>query len=244
MKFTNLNKIKTKNEQIHFHIRYKRVRRRLEIKMKGIAMKKLLILAGVIGLMTTTQAFAEETAAPADRPQGPCPMRECGRPDFGGEFHKIKKHPDFKKFEETLNLTEEQKAKAKEIRENTREQMKPILDKIAEKYREQKAIMDKKLTAEERQKELAPIRKEIRELRGEMHKIRKQGKEDFEAILTSKQVKQLNKMKENARKEFKKKFPHGRHGDWDRIRPLGPKCGCPKPPIELPVEPPIEPVEE
>ena len=211
-------------------------------------MKKLLILAGVIGLMSTTQVFAEDTAPVADKPQGPCPMTQCGRPNVGGDFHKMRKHPDFKKFEETLKLTDEQKAKAKEIRDNEREQIKPLFDKIAEKYNEQKEIMNQKLTAEERQQALAPIRKEIHELRGEIHKIKKQSRESFEAILTSKQVKQLNKMKEDARKEFQKRFEKGRPDGHNRIHPMPPRCHCPKPPMEPPVEPPVPetfaPVEE
>ncbi len=206
-------------------------------------MKKLLILAGVIGLMSTTQVFAQDAVEQADTPKAQCPMTQCDKAKFGGEFHKMKKHPDFKKFEEALKLTDEQKAKAKEIRENEKEQIKPILDKIAEKYKEQKEIMDKKLTFDERQQELAPIRKEIRELRGEIHKIKKQSKDSFEAILTSKQLKKLEKMKDNAKKEFKKARKDGRHMGFHKRHPMGPMygCPCPKPPVEPPVEPPIEP---
>ena len=191
-------------------------------------MKKLLILAGVIGLMSTTQVFAQDVTTKIDQPQGPIPMTKCDKPTKGGECHKMRKHHDFKKFEEALNLTEEQKAKAKAIRDNEKEQIKPILEKIGEKYKEQKEIMDKRLTFDERQQELAPIRKEIRELRGEIHKI----------------------MKDNAKKEFKKARKDGRHPGWDKRRPMGPKfgCPCPKPPVDVqeeeqPLEPPTA-VEE
>ncbi len=213
-------------------------------------MKKLLILAGVIGLMSTTQVFAQDVTTKIDQPQGPIPMTKCDKPTKGGECHKMRKHHDFKKFEEALNLTEEQKAKAKAIRDNEKEQIKPILEKIGEKYKEQKEIMDKRLTFDERQQELAPIRKEIRELRGEIHKIKQQSKESFEAILTSKQLKKLEKMKDNAKKEFKKARKDGRHPGWDKRRPMGPKfgCPCPKPPVDVqeeeqPLEPPTA-VEE
>ena len=208
-------------------------------------MKKLFIVASIIGLMTTSQVFADEAVQPADRPQAPCPMTQCGRPDG---FHKMKKHPDFKKFEETLKLTDEQKAKAKEIRDNEFQQIKPIFDKIAEKNREQQAIMEQRLTAKERMEALAPIRKEIHELRGEIHKIKKQGRESFKAILTDKQVKQLEKMKADARKDFEKKFgKQHRHGDRMH-RPMPPRCHCPEPqfgvPAEPPIEPPVPPVEK
>ena len=205
-------------------------------------MKKLLIAAGVIGLMSTTQVFAQDTVPTADQPQQPS-ITKCDKANFDGEFHKMKKHPDFKKFEKELKLTDEQKAKAQEIRDNEREQIKPILDKIGEKYKEQKEIMDKRLTAEERQQELAPIREDIRALRGEIHKIKKQSKEAFESILTSKQLKQLDKMKDKAKKEFKQAKKEGRHMDWDRRRHMRHGCcPCPRHPMGPGVgEPPAEP---
>lgn len=211
-------------------------------------MKKLLIAAGVAGLLAATPVLAQDvtTAIPADKTQTP-QAEKCFRGHHGKKFnhHKMNRHPDFKKFEEALDLTAEQKAKAEAIRQKEKEQIKPIVEKIKEKYGEQKEIMDKRLTAAERFNELMPIRKEIRDLNGEIHKIRKQSKAEFESILTKKQLKKLDKMKAQAKKDFKEAMKDRRHHvDWDRKRPAGPvwmQCPCPKPPVELPLEPPVEP---
>lgn len=173
-------------------------------KKKGLLMKKILILAGIVGLMSATQVFAQEEVAPAPACPVPCEKAFKNKPC---EFGKMPKRPDFATFEQKLKLTDEQKAKAQAIREHEKEQIKPILDKIGEKFKEEKAVMDKRLTFDERQAELAPIRKDIHELKGQIHKIKKQSKAEFESILTSKQVKQLKKMKADGMKKFKNSRP-------------------------------------
>lgn len=178
-------------------------------------MKKLLILAGVIGLMTTTQCFAQdENAAAPQPPQAPCEKQF--KPE-NCNLKKLHKGPNFEEFEQKLKLTDEQKAKAKALREAEHEQIRPFLDKIGEKMNEEKAVMDKKLTFDERQAELAPIRKDIHEIKNEIRTIRMQNKAKFESLLTSKQLKKLEKMKEDGMKNAK---PQGQCN-----------CGMKRPPM-------------
>ena len=202
-------------------------------KKKGQLMKKILILAGIVGLMSaTTQVFAQEEVVPAPVCPVPCEKAFKNKPC---KFGKMPKRPDFEAFEQKLKLTDEQKTKAQAIREHEKEQIKPILDKIGEKLKEEKAVMDKRLTFDERQAELAPIRKEIHELKGQIHKIKKESRAEFEAILTSKQVKQLNKMKADGMKRFKNSRPCQRFEN----RPPRPQ-GC----WENPPRPEIAPEED
>lgn len=186
-------------------------------------MKKILILAGIVGLMSSTQVFAQEEVAPTQPNAIPCEKMQPPRPC---EFGKMPKRPDFAAFEQKLKLTDEQKAKAQAIREHEKEQIKPIMDKIGEKMKEEKAIMDKRLTFDERQAELAPIRKDIHELREQIHKIKKASKAEFESILTSRQVKQLKKMKDDAKKNFKNHRPCPKFEN----RPPRPQECCENPP--------------
>ena len=205
-------------------------------------MKKLLILAGVIALTSTMQVFAEEPPV-AD---GPCPIKkiECAKPKCNApkDFKKMQCER-MQKFENDLKLTDEQKAKAKALREAEAEKIKPILDQIKVKHDEMKQVFDKKLTLKERQEELAPIRKDLFELKKQIRDIKRQGKKDFEAILTKKQLKKLEKIKKEHKeefKEFKKSRMSRRHPGI--MRP----CPVPPPAIEQEPLPEAEtmPVEE
>jgi len=187
------------------------------MKNERIAMKKLLILAGVIGLMTTTQCFAQEEKPVCPQPPAPC---ENQFKPANCDLKKMPKCPKFEEFEKKLKLTDEQKVKVKAIRDAEKEQIKSVLDKIGEKMKEEKAVMDKRLTFDERQAALAPIRKDIHELRSEIHKIKSENKAKFESVLTSKQVKKLEKMKKDAAKKFKNHRPC----EFDGKRPPMPQC--------------------
>lgn len=189
-------------------------------------MKKLLIAAGVIALTATTQVFAQENMAP----KGPCPCpvkRECARPEFGhpGKMHKP--HFDVQKFEQELKLTDAQKEQAKQLRDKSEEIIKPIAEKIKAKHQEMEAIFNERLTVQERQEKLAPIHKEIKELKGQIRDIRIQGKKDFEALLTDKQLKKLETMKPE-RKDLHKFEQRHHRADMHRRPPMPIECGCNK----------------
>lgn len=162
-------------------------------------MKKTLIMASLLAFALSASVFAAEPPSVTASEVKAKPACNCQRPPKG---------PDFKKrsaeFEQRLKLTDEQKAKAKELREKSFEQMKPIMDKLKDKQAEAQVLS--KDASEASKVKLEQVRKEIKALRQEAHRLRMQNMKDFEAILTSKQLKELKKMKEEGRKNFDKEF--------------------------------------
>jgi len=196
-------------------------------------MKKLLILTAAL-VLTGTQVFATETCPIK---QGPCPIDKMEAPAPGiwaPPCKRMHKPPfDIQKISEDLNLNKKQQESLKQLHDKEVEAIKPLKEQIKVKNQQIEEICNERLTVKERQEKLAPVHKEIRELRKQIHDIRMQGKKDFEALLTDKQVKKLQQLKEERRKEFRAR--HHR-GEMHR-RPPMPPCNCIKP-----VQPPV--VEE
>jgi len=193
-------------------------------------MKKTLILASLMAF-ALTPAFAAEQAAQTT-PAQPAQEQQNKAPKFE---HKKPSPEEMKKrraeFEQRLKLTEEQKAKAKEIRQKGHEELKPIIDKIQEKRQEIEAVKLSRIAERAQQERIAELRKEIGALKRHAHELRMKNMQEFESILTRKQLRELKKMKEEGRKkfdaDFKKHHPQGVH------RPNGPRpFGPPEPPIE------------
>lgn len=200
-------------------------------------MKKLLILAGVIALTSSLQTFANENPVPPNV-QGPCPIKkECPGPK--PECKKMKKmHCEaIKQLETDLKLTDEQKAQAKAIRESEAEKIKPIKEQIKLKHQEMKEIFDMKLTFKERQDQLAPIRKDLFALKKQIWDIKNQSKKDFEAILTKKQLKKLEKIKQEHREQFKKAHKERMHQRHERMRQIMMEMDQPAPVEPAPAAP-------
>ena len=180
-------------------------------------MKKILILAGILAL-TAGCVYATEGGQPA--PQPPQQQRMMPKPP---------KPADVAKFEKRLKLTDEQKAKAKEIHQKGFEEMKPIMDKIQLKREEIAAIMRTKLMPEEQAARVAEVKKEIRTLKRQAHDIRVKNMKEFESILTKKQLKEFEKMKAEGRKKFDKEF---RKNGMLKRPPMDAELGGPKPPMD------------
>jgi Spy/CpxP family protein refolding chaperone len=206
-------------------------------------MKKLLILAGIVALTASSQVFAQE----GQQPQGPCPIAGGERPkiECGYAQRKLDKpHGNFKQLEEKLNLTDIQKAKIKQIKEREAQAIRPLCDKIQAKDKEAQAIFNEKLTAQERQEKLAPIGREIEQTRAQIRDIKRHSKDEFKSVLTDKQVKKLEKLKKqerkNAQKLDKKRGHHGPDGrpqfGPDGRPPMGPEG---RPPMGPDGQPPM-----
>jgi len=186
-------------------------------------MKKTLIIACALIVASTSAVFADE-AKPVPvkcNCQKPC---NCQRPP--------KKGPDFAKrhaeFEQRLKLTDEQKTKAKELREQSFEKMKPIMEKMKEKRAEIEAVKLSRISVQAQNEKIEQLKKEMDALKQEAHRLRMENMKNFEALLTKSQLKELKKMKEEGRKKFDKEFKkHPHRGEF------GPRpgCNCP-PPIE------------
>ena len=113
-------------------------------------MKKSLLIAGIAAavMMSSSLTYAA-TNTPQDtktqtkyEKKMPCKCKDC----------KCKKSPQVKRqgLDERLNLTEEQKQKAHEIRMNGHEKMKPVFEKMKAKKAEIKEIAESDLSQAEK----------------------------------------------------------------------------------------------
>lgn len=107
------------------------------------------------------------------------------------------------------------------------EKIKPIVEKTKEKQKALWALKDAK--DEQSLQQAEQLKKEIGALKHEAHELQKQNMKEFENILTKKQQKELQKMKEEGRKNFEKNFKNRPHPEFGR----GPR----------PDEPPVMPRE-
>ena len=202
-------------------------------------MKKTLILASLLAFSVGTQCIAAEKAAPSTTPK----KEVCCEKQAPAEMQRPPKGPDCKcnkdrkaEFEKRLKLTDEQKAKAKAIREKGHEQMKPIMENIKTKHEELKTLRASAETASG--EKIDAIRAELKDLRKQAHELRMKNMKEFESILTDKQLKELKKMKEEGRKNFDREF-RKKHGG-DLKPPFPPEFGH-RPPHHGPaVPPPLE----
>ena len=191
---------------------------------------KKIVLASTLALFLCTAAVqAAPCAADCDcqgKAQVPCSKDcKCQKPAMTDEQKaEMKAKMDEKRaeFDKKLGLTDEQKAKSEQIRKDGFEKMKPIMDQIKVKRDEIKTIRENgSLTQAEANAKVQALHKEIMELKGQAKEIRKQNMQDFEAILTDKQKKTLEKMKQEGRKEFAKKHKAKKIGGFDG-RPMPP----------------------
>ena len=189
-------------------------------------MKKLLILASVMLFATSVVSFAgteNATANTVPTVNANKPYCKMPPPPKGHDFQK--RHAEFEK---RLNLTDEQKQKAEELHKAGFEKMKPLMEAMKAKQKEAFELKDKTDEASIQKKQ--ELKKEIGALRQEAREIKKQNMADFENLLTKKQKKELQKIKEEGRKKFDKEFKGRPRPD----RGFGPR------PDEIPPEPPVQ----
>ena len=161
-------------------------------------MKKTLLLATLLTLGATTMAYA----GPQGCPQGACPF---GPPP--PEMNKpCRKCPPPKvNIEQKLKLTEEQKAQAKQLRMQGREQMEPIMSAIRTKHEQKEVIkFSKDLSTQAKLDKIEKINAQIDALNKQARELRLKNERDFESILTPKQKKELDKIKADAKKDMAK----------------------------------------
>ncbi len=159
-------------------------------------MKKTLLLAAVLALGASTMAFAGEGCPVCHGGYPPPPdCKPCmGRPC-------CKQHPPKVNLDEKLKLTDVQKAKAKEMRMQSREEMEPIMNAIKTKF-EQKELIKRSndITTEAKLEQIEKLNNQINALHKQARDIRLKNDRDFESILTPAQKKQLDKLKAEAKK--------------------------------------------
>ena len=155
-------------------------------------MKKTLILTAIIALTTTTvmaadNAATEKTTCTKCPVAGKMPPKDMHRRGPGAEFEK------------RLNLTEAQKEKVKKQREADRKKMDPIRKQIGEKERAKFEIFKK---YEETDQDLIKLNNEIKGWKDKEHKIMEANRKSFESILTKDQKAELEKIKEEFKKDW------------------------------------------
>ena len=162
-------------------------------------MKKTLLSTLLVLGLTTTTALAG--------PQG-C---KCGCPVCGGDkppcgVHKpCGKMPPKVNMDEKLKLTDQQKEQAKQLRMQGREQMEPIMNAIRTKHEQKELIKHSKdITTEAKLEQVEKLNDQINALNKQARDLRLKNERDFEAILTPKQKKELDKIKADARKNMAK----------------------------------------
>lgn len=185
-------------------------------------MKKSLIIASMAAsiLLTTSLAFADTaTEVKCDKQKSEVtkqlPSKNCPKGFKCKKEYKIKRQT----LDERLNLTEEQKKQAFEIRMEGHKKIKPIFEKIKNKKAEIKTIVeDTKLSESQKEKKINAIEIEIVKLKQEARKVRFENTKQFEAILTQEQKAEFKKIKEEG-----KKFHRMHHFPENRPMPLQPQ---------------------
>lgn len=165
-------------------------------------MKKTLLLATLLTLGATTMAWAGPQGCPECGPQG-CPP--FGPPPCGMHKPCPNQQPPRANIEQKLKLTDEQKAKAKQLRMEGREQMEPIMNAIHTKYEQKELIKrSKDIKTQVKLEQIEKINAQIQALQKQARDLRLKNERDFESILTAKQKKELDKIKADARKNMAK----------------------------------------
>jgi len=178
-------------------------------------MKKTLLATTLI-MTFLLSAQCSEAFAAASSPTLPPTHSAAGEfpppPPNSGHHPDFKKPPfnekDFEKkkaeFEKKLKLTDTQKQKAKEIHERGAKEMKAAMDELKTTRDKIFKIENSFATDKEKRAQIEPLKNKVRTLNKKLHQIRVNNMKEFEGILSEKQLKTLNKMKENGRKDFEK----------------------------------------
>lgn len=162
-------------------------------------MKKLLT---IVCAMTILSGYAAAAETPVKR------NPEFDKPKFEKRVpptkEQIEQHRKMKEaaFENKLGLTEVQKLKARELRKEGFNKIKPVMEELKAKKIEADKIQKSDLTVEAKEERLTVIDKDIKSLQKQAATVRKQNMKDFESILTHEQKKTLKQMKKEGRNKF------------------------------------------
>lgn len=163
-------------------------------------MKKTLMTAGIVtALMLSTAITYAAEKQPPKKPD--CPCTKPMPPKHDGQRPPKMERPNI---EERLNLTEEQKQKAHEIRMNGHEKMKPVFAKMQAKKQEIKKVTESDLSQEQKDSALTILKEELQTIKAEAKTIRTENRKEFEAILTPEQKAEFEKIKQEGKDRAKR----------------------------------------
>lgn len=160
--------------------------------------KKTLILTAILALTTSTVLASENVTPKVDLDKKCVKCKNFDRHMPPRHMHKEGPKMDFNK---RLNLTDEQKAQIKKNREADRKKMEPLMKQIKEKEAAKREIFEK---YEKTDAQLIKLNKEIKSLKDEKRKIMEENRKAFEAMLTTEQKAELEKIKAEHKEHIKK----------------------------------------
>ncbi len=104
-----------------------------------------------------------------------------------------------------LNLTDEQRAKADKMREESRAKMKPVFTEMKSLNEQINKIYDnEKLSQEQKEKQVKPLMEKISKLHTQADELRKADMQKFEALLTDEQKVKLEEFKKTHKPPMRK----------------------------------------
>jgi len=167
--------------------------------------------------------------APAQGIMKPEPTENCNLPKKRSEMKKLtpeerkaKMEQRVMEFNKSLGLTDEQIAKARELRANGHDKMKPLMEKKKAKFDEMRALKaNSSMSVKAQDRKMEALRNDMRKIDQEMRQIRRDNEQEFEAILTPEQKAKYEQIKEEGRKHFR-----------EHKRPQGPENFGKRPPIK------------
>lgn len=114
----------------------------------------------------------------------------------GKNGERIKgQRPQRPNLDDALNLTDEQKAKAKANRIQGRKEMKPIMEEIHNKKEAILDVMDSDLSKTEQQAKIKELQADIKKLHEKANTIREKNMAEFEKLLTKEQKTKFEQLK-------------------------------------------------
>lgn len=149
------------------------------------------------------------------------PKKQPGVKKLSPEERKARMEKRVEEFNKTLGLTDEQVAKAKEIRMNGHNKMKPLMEKKRAKFQEMRNLeANSSMSVKAQDKKAETLRNDIGKIDQQMRQIRRDNEKEFEAILTPEQKLKYQQIKEEGRKHFR-----------EHRKPQGPENFGHKPPV-------------
>lgn len=165
-------------------------------------MKKIFVLMSALMITAATSSvFAIEKCGNCPPPPAPPTKQELA------ERHAQREAA----FEKRMKLTEEQKIKAREIRKQGHEKLKPVFDEIRSKHQEIEMVKLSRMAVQAQEEQLAKLDEELKVLEKKAQEIRKANMKEFESILTKEQKKILKQMKLEGRKRYHEQHPPVKH---------------------------------
>lgn len=173
-----------------------------------IALAATVVIGGLCTAEAVPCKVGETPKAPA-----PCQKVECETPKAPCRQVKQKPTPEqmkammekrIEEFNKALGLSDEQVAKAKEIRANGHNKMKPLMEKKKAKIDEIRAVMaDDNIAVKVQDKKVETLRAELKVIDQDIRQARRDNEKEFQAILTDEQKVKYAQIKEEGRKHFR-----------------------------------------